>query len=104
MSKTFKIRVESDSSPVVELDSEAHAAYIRVSDRAVATTKRLESVDCYATVDYDSDGKTIGVELIGVQELRMDQMLEKAGISPLAKNLMDRASYVPASRGKKVVA
>jgi hypothetical protein len=37
------IEVESDSLPVVELDTEAQAAYVRFREGKVARTKRAET-------------------------------------------------------------
>lgn len=98
MTKTYRLQIDVEAPPVVELDSEAHAAYIRFSNRPVVKTRPLMTKDCVVTADYDAADKVVGVELIGVQEFRVDQMLEKAGISPLSQTMLNRASYVPARK------
>jgi uncharacterized protein YuzE len=47
----------------VDLDTKADAAYARVADRSVASTKEL---DPQRVVDYDSDGEIVGIEFLAV--------------------------------------
>lgn len=98
MTKNHELRIDVDAPPVVELDSEAHAAYIRFSNRPIAKTRPLTTTNCVVTADYDAQGKIVGVELIGVKEFGIDLMLEMAGISPLSPDLLQRARYVPARK------
>ena len=51
--------------PIVELDSEAHAAYVRFSHKKVVKTEPIITEGCVVTVDFDVDGEAIGIELIG---------------------------------------
>ena len=48
----------------VELDEKANAAYARVTDRPVASTREL---DAQRVVDYDSDGEIVGIEFLAVR-------------------------------------
>ena len=98
MKKKYSMLVESNVAPVVELDSEAHAAYVRFSNHPVAKTKLLVAGECIVTADYDSDGKIIGVELIGVNEFGVEPLLKTAGFSPLRKELMDQTRYISVPR------
>ena len=83
--------------PTVELDSEAHAAYVRFSTRKVAKTRPITTDGCIVTVDYGTDGGVIGIELVGVDEFGIVPLLKKAGVQSLPKAMVDRARYVPAN-------
>lgn len=94
--KRHSVTIKTGQPPIVELDSEALAAYVRFSKRKVVHTRPVITNGIIITIDFDSDGGIIGVELIGVHEFRVDLLLAKAGIPPLPKKLSDRARYVPA--------
>ena len=47
----------------LELDSKANAAYVRVADRPVASSRELGP---QRVVDYDSDGEIVGIEFLAV--------------------------------------
>jgi uncharacterized protein YuzE len=49
----------------LELDREANAAYVRVSDGEVNRTERL---DANRLVDRDDAGRIVGIEFLTVQE------------------------------------
>jgi uncharacterized protein YuzE len=83
--------------PIVELDSEGRAAYVRFCGRKVAETRPVSTDGCIITVDFDSDGGVIGVELVGVSEFGIEVLLEKAGISPIPRRLAERTRYVAAN-------
>lgn len=95
--KTHRLVIKSRNAPVVELDSEAHAAYVRFSKSAVAKTLPVTTHSCIVTVDLDSSNEVVGIELIGVDEFGIEPLLQKAGFSrrDLPKNLGSRARYVP---------
>ena len=57
----------------VSIDREARAVYFKLSDDEVSKTVRLNSS---LSVDYDSDGKVIGVEIIRVTNIEV--LLKKA--------------------------
>jgi uncharacterized protein YuzE len=89
------INVDAKNPPIVELDSAAHAAYVRFSNKRVAETKVVTEDKYTVTIDMDADGEIVGVELVGVEEFQVGCLLKMAGVK--APNLMlDRASYVPA--------
>jgi uncharacterized protein YuzE len=95
MKQTNLIQVESENAPVVELDSSAHAAYIRFSKKAVADTRVVEERRCVVTIDMDSNGKVVGIELVGVKEFGIEPLLKMARVFA-PKRILDRTSYVPA--------
>ena len=88
--------IEVTNPPVVELDSEAHAAYVRFSRKKVVTTKSLTMEECIITLDLDADQNPVGVELIGVDEFGIFPLLKMAGLK-LPDGMADRARYVPAN-------
>jgi uncharacterized protein YuzE len=89
------INVPAKNPPVVELDSVAHAAYVRFSNKRVHETKVVTEDKCTVTIDMDADGGIIGVELVGVEEFQVGCLLKMAGLTA-PKTMLDRASYVPA--------
>ena len=94
MNQTYSRLIESENPPVVEMDSEAHAAYVRFSNRPIAKTRLLVADECIVTADYDANDKVVGVELIGVKEFGIEPLLKVAGISPLRKDLLDQTRYI----------
>ena len=93
--KRHSVTINTDQPPIVELDSEAHAAYVRFSNRKVAQIRPVTTDGCIITIDFDSAGGVIGVELIGVHEFGVDLLLAKAGIPPLPKRLSESFVYIP---------
>ena len=91
------VKIQCPHPPVVELDSEAHAAYIRFNNRKVARTQPLHTDGCVITVDLDAHGEVIGIELVGVDEFGLEPLMKKAGMQAFPKRMMDRARYVPAN-------
>ncbi len=104
MIETFDLQAEPETSPVVEIDSEAHAAYVRFTDHAVEETRPVDAEDCMVTVDFDAGGKVVGVELLGVREFGVDKLLRLAGIPPLTRIAIENTRYVPASQSPRVPA
>lgn len=90
------VKLKSEKPPVVELDSEALAAYVRFSSKKVARTAPVTTEGCIVTIDFDSAGEVVGVELVGVREFGIAQLLKKAGL-PFSKQIAEEARYVPAN-------
>jgi len=59
------VEVQSDSLPVVELDTEAQAAYVRFREGKVVRTQQVETEMVVVTLDFDEHGDILGLELIG---------------------------------------
>jgi uncharacterized protein YuzE len=89
------IHVKAKKPPIVELDSHAHAAYVRFSHKRVSETKVVTEDKYTVTIDMDADGEVIGVEFVGVQEFQVGCLLKMAGVT-IPKPMLDRVSYVPA--------
>jgi uncharacterized protein YuzE len=89
----------SASNPlIVELDSEAHAAYVRFSKKKVVRTLPITTDGCIVTVDFDSADEVVGIELVGVDEFGIKPLLKKTGLEQrIPKHLMENARYIPAN-------
>jgi hypothetical protein len=55
MSLTLE-QITTDITPVVEIDTEAPAAYVRLTNKPVSRTIILRDDDIVATMDVDCDG------------------------------------------------
>lgn len=95
MNTSPAIVIETEKPPVVELDSQANAAYVRFSRHKVATTRPLHLKGCIITADFDARNALIGIELVGVKEFGIKPLMKKAGVS-LPEGLAQRARYVSA--------
>jgi uncharacterized protein YuzE len=92
------IEVESDSLPVVELDTEAQAAYVRFRDGQVARTKRVDTETVVVTIDLDADGHILGLELIGVKDFTIQSLLQKAHLEhAVPAKILERTKYLAAA-------
>ncbi len=92
------IHVKAKVAPVVELDSAAHAAYIRFSKNKVSRTVVVDVDHCLVTMDVDKDGEVIGIELAGIAEFGVEELLRKARIEGISPEMLRRTRYVPANR------
>jgi uncharacterized protein YuzE len=99
MTKSHKniIHVESKNPPVVELDSAAHAAYIRFSRDKVKKTAVVSVDRCLVTIDLNTAGEVIGIELVGVKEFSIGQLIKKAGITGISPEMVRDTRYIPAN-------
>ncbi len=91
------IHVDSKMPPVVELDSAAHAAYVRFSNAKVKKTVVVDVKRQLITMDVDATGEVVGVELIGVKEFKIETLIKKAGITGVSPAMLRNTSYVPAN-------
>ena len=89
------IKITSTRPPVVELDSTAHAAYVRFSRKKVAKTELVNSGKTFVTVDMAADGSVIGIELVGVDEFSIDTLLDQSKVKA-PKSLTRKTRYVSA--------
>ncbi len=91
------IHVESKNPPIVEMDTAAHAAYIRFSKDKVFKTVVVNVNRCLATMDLTENGTVVGVELAGVKEFGIDVLMKKARIQGVSPELLRNTRYVPAN-------
>jgi len=97
MRRKGTIMLKAKNAPIVELDSEAHAAYVRFSSEKIVQTKPVVTDECIVTVDFDSNGEVVGVELVGVSEFGVESLLKISGIKAPSKNILEKTRYVAAS-------
>ena len=90
---THVLIVKSRASPVVEIDTEAGAAYVRFKKAKVAKTLRHRSKWPIVTVDLDAAGEVIGVEFVGVKKFNLGYLLKRAFIKA-PPNAIEKASYI----------
>lgn len=72
--------VKSRQPPMVEIDAEASALYIRFQKGRVAKTIRHPSKWPLVTVDLNADGDVLGVEIVGVSKFNLAALLRKAAV------------------------
>ncbi len=91
--KAFVIR--ATRTPVVEVDTEATAAYVRFSRAKVARTMPFGGKDSLAMVDVDQKGQIIGIEFIGQKDFSIRELLRNAPIE-VSDETLNRTRYVSA--------
>jgi len=82
--------IASNSTPIVEIDTEATAAYVRYSRGKVAKTQPFGSRDSMVMVDFDTRGRVLGIEIVGIQEFSVSKLHKNAPVR-LSKSTMNRA-------------
>ena len=96
MKNTHIIEVKSNKQPVITIDSETKAVYIKFSQNKIAKTLQYDSTGSeIVTLDIDRNGNVVGVELIGVK---------KFSIAATTKLLSDKIKGVPDLREAQLVA
>ena len=87
--------VASSQPPVVEIDTEATAAYVRFGRGKVARTEPFEGTDSLVMVDYDRQNRILGIELIGPKEFGITYLLRDVPVQ-INRAALSRARYVSA--------
>ena len=75
---TFHIK--SKTAPVVELDPEAMAAYVRFKDTKVAKTLDQPAENMHIAIDLDSANEVVGIEAVGFTEFSLSFLLKQVNI------------------------
>jgi uncharacterized protein YuzE len=75
--------IRSTKPPVVEIDTEVRAAYVRFSNNRVVCTKEVPNADTSAiiTIDLDEKQNVVGVELIGVTRFEIKVLLQRVPVT-----------------------
>jgi uncharacterized protein YuzE len=81
--------------PVVEIDTEATAAYIRLSETAVARTEPFASERGLVMLDFDAQGNVVGIEVVGQQEFSIRELIKLLPVRT-TESVLDRTRYVSA--------
>ena len=90
------ITIASGTPPVVEIDTEARAAYIRFSHAKVERTIPIDSELTLVAMDLDERGSVVGIEVVGATEFSIAELLKLAPVTPLTDNMLSKARYVAA--------
>jgi uncharacterized protein YuzE len=81
--------------PIVEIDTEATAAYVRLREGKVARTEPFGSELGFVMLDFDSEGYVLGIEIIGQQEFSIRELIKFVPVST-TDSILDRTRYVTA--------
>ena len=80
---------------VVEIDTEATAAYIRLRETKVAHTEPYGSEVGFVMLDFDADQNVVGIELVGQQAFSIRELIKHVPVRATAA-VLDRTRYVAA--------
>jgi len=81
--------------PVVEIDAEATAAYIRLRETTVARTEPFTSERGLVMLDFDAEGNVVGIEVVGRQEFSIRELIKLVPVQT-TESVLDRTRYVSA--------
>jgi uncharacterized protein YuzE len=82
--------------PVVEIDTEATAAYIRLREGSVARTEPFGSATGLVMLDFDIEGHVLGIEIVGQQEFSIRELIKLVPVQA-TEAILDRTRYVAAN-------
>ena len=91
--KSFVIPITEP--PVVEIDTEATAAYIRLRDAKVARTEPYESDKGLVMLDFDANNNVIGIEVVGQQEFSIRELIKQVPVQT-SDAVLNQTRYVAA--------
>jgi uncharacterized protein YuzE len=98
MSLTLE-QITTDITPAVEIDTEAPAAYVRLTNNPVSRTIILSDDDIVSTMDVDGDGNVIGIEVVWPTEFGIEKLIaESRADLVLRRSAIERTRYVSAKR------
>lgn len=81
--------------PIVEIDTEATAAYIRLRDTKVVTTEPFGSEKGFVMLDFDEEGNVVGIEVVGQQEFSIRELIKQVPVEA-SDAVLNRTRYVAA--------
>jgi uncharacterized protein YuzE len=81
--------------PIVEIDTEATAAYIRLRDAKVVHTEPYESGKSLVTLDFDAKGNVIGIEVVGQQEFSIRELIKQVPVKA-SDAVLNQTRYIAA--------
>lgn len=82
--------------PVVEIDTEATAAYIRLREGKVVRTEPFGSDHGFVMLDFDAEGNVLGIEVVGQQEFSIRELIKLVPVQT-TETVLDRTRYVAAN-------
>ena len=81
--------------PIVEIDTEATAAYIRLRGTKVVATKPYASEKGLVMLDFDADENVVGIELVGRQEFSIRELIKQIPVKT-SDAVLNATRYVAA--------
>jgi uncharacterized protein YuzE len=81
--------------PIVEIDTEATAAYIRLRDTKVVATKSYGSEKGLVMLDFDADENVVGIEVVGRQEFSIRELIKQIPVKT-SDSVLNQTRYVTA--------
>ena len=91
--KTFMIHLTEP--PVIEIDTEATAVYVRLRSTQVVRTEPYGSERGLVMIDFDAAGDAVGVEVIGQQEFSIRELIKQFPVEA-SEAVLSRTRYVAA--------
>jgi uncharacterized protein YuzE len=82
--------------PVVEIDTEATAAYIRLHEGKVVRTEPYGFALGFVMLDFDAEGRVLGIEVVGQQEFSIRELIKLVPVQT-TEAVLDRTRYVAAN-------
>lgn len=81
--------------PVVEIDTEATAAYVRLREGPVAHTDPFASAAGLVMLDFDAAENVIGIEVVGQLEFSIRELIKSIPVR-VTESVLARTRYVSA--------
>ena len=81
--------------PVVEIDTEATAAYIRLREAKIARTEPFASERGLVMLDFDATGAVVGIEVVGQQEFSIRELIKLVPVKT-SDDVLNQTRYVAA--------
>jgi uncharacterized protein YuzE len=81
--------------PIVEIDTEATAAYIRLRETPIVRTEPFASERGLVMLDFDAAGAVVGIEVVGQQEFSIRELIRLLPVQT-TEAVLDRTRYVSA--------
>lgn len=72
--------VHNVAAPIVEIDTEFDAVYVRFKRAKVVRTVAQPSKTMHVALDLDAKGEVIGIEAVGADEFSIQTMLKLAKV------------------------
>src|SRR5437764_15310938 len=96
MSDLNRIVIHDKTPRSVEIDPSCHSAYIRFSNNRVKKTLSDKRGGTIVSIDLDSGGHVIGIELVGVKEFSISAIRHHLP-EQFRKVDFERARFTPAA-------
>jgi uncharacterized protein YuzE len=89
-----RLGIRSNKPPVVEYDSASKCVYVRFSTRRVARTIDHSYDSVVLTVDVDSEGHAIGVEVVNFDVMNLHTFVIQKAKVRVSPEMLSRANFV----------